>query len=134
MTDESTGRRCADEARRMTSQSYAPYSGVRVGAAALTDEGRVVTGCNVENASIGLSICAETNLAGHLVASGGGRLVALVAVAGDGEAARPVRSVSPDPLRVRRARPAHRPAGRTVSLGDLLPEAFGPDDVANRAG
>ena len=72
-------------ARAMTERSYAPYSGVRVGAAALADDGRVVEGCNVENASTGIGICAEVNLAGQLVASGGGRLVALAVVAGDGE-------------------------------------------------
>ena len=68
----------------MPARSYAPYSGVHVGAAGLTDDGRVVLGCNVENASFGLTLCAECGLVSALHASGGGRLVAVSVVAGDG--------------------------------------------------
>ena len=57
-------------------QAYAPYSGYAVGAAALVDDGRIVSGCNVENVSYGLSLCAECGLVGNLAATGGGRLVA----------------------------------------------------------
>src|SRR5690606_4743249 len=64
-------------ARSMTERSYAPYSHVHVGAAALVDDGRIVEGCNLENASYGLSLCAECSLASNLVGTGGGRLVAL---------------------------------------------------------
>lgn len=56
-------------ARAMTQRAYAPYSQVRVGAAGLTDDGRIVTGCNVENASYGLSICAERNAATSMVSA-----------------------------------------------------------------
>jgi len=66
-------------------RAYAPYSRFPVGAAALVDDGRVVTGCNVENASYGLGLCAECGLVSALHASGGGRLVALSCVDGDGE-------------------------------------------------
>ncbi len=66
-------RAAADEAGRT---AHAPYSGFRVGAAALVDDGRVVTGCNVENASYGLTLCAECGLVSALHATGGGRLVA----------------------------------------------------------
>ena len=66
-------RAAADEAG---ATAYAPYSGLRVGAAALVDDGRVVTGCNVENASYGLTLCAECGLVSALHRSGGGRLVA----------------------------------------------------------
>jgi cytidine deaminase len=59
--------------------AYAPYSSLHVGAAALIDDGRIVTGVNVENASFGLTFCAEVSLIGGLVTGGGGRLVALVA-------------------------------------------------------
>lgn len=122
------------EALAMTERSYAPYSGVRVGAAALTEDGRVVTGCNVENASSGIGICAEVNLCGHLVAAGGGRLVAVTVVAADGLPLSPCgrcRQVlyefgGPD-LSV------ERPGG-PVTLSVLLPDAFGPDDVTGRAG
>jgi cytidine deaminase len=60
--------------------AYAPYSQFPVGAAALVDDGRVVVGCNVENASYGLGLCAECGLVSALHASGGGRLVAFVCV------------------------------------------------------
>ena len=63
-------------ARAMTALAYAPYSHVRIGAAALVDDGRIVAGCNVENASYGLTLCAECSVAAALAASGGGRLVA----------------------------------------------------------
>jgi hypothetical protein len=89
---------------------YAPYSRLQVGAAALVDDGRVVTGCNVENASYGLGLCAECGLVSALHASGGGRLVAF--------ACRPatahpdaVRALPPAAVGARRCRPAgrHRP-------------------------
>jgi cytidine deaminase len=66
-------------------RAYAPYSRFPVGAAALVDDGRVVSGCNVENASYGLGLCAECGLVSALHASGGGRLVALSCVDGHGE-------------------------------------------------
>ncbi|HVH22795.1 MAG TPA: cytidine deaminase, partial [Pseudonocardia sp.] len=65
--------------------AYAPYSRLNVGAAALVDDGRTVTGCNVENASYGLGLCAETTLAGQLRLTGGGRLVAVACRSGTGE-------------------------------------------------
>ena len=65
--------------------AYCPYSGLQVGAAALCDDGRMVTGCNVENASYGLSLCAECTLAGQLRLSGGGRFVAVACRSGTGE-------------------------------------------------
>ncbi len=122
------------EATALTERAYAPYSGVRVGAAALTEDGRVVTGCNVENASSGLGICAEVNLCGHLVAEGGGRIVAVSVVAADGLPLSPCgrcRQVlfefgGPDLL-------VERPGG-PVPLSVLLPDAFGPEDTAGRVG
>ncbi|HYP45986.1 MAG TPA: cytidine deaminase [Propionibacteriaceae bacterium] len=63
-------------ASEMTQRAYAPYSEFQVGAAALVDDGRVVTGCNVENAAYGVALCAECGLVSALHASGGGRLVA----------------------------------------------------------
>ena len=68
--------------------AYAPYSHFHVGAAALVDDGRVVVGCNVENASYGLGLCAECALVSMLHVSGGGRLVAVVTV-GNGEPVMP---------------------------------------------
>lgn len=63
---------------------YCPYSGLRVGAAAVCDDGRTVVGCNVENASYGLSLCAECTLAGQLRLTGGGRFVAVACRSGEG--------------------------------------------------
>ncbi len=67
-------------AREVNARAYAPYSRFRVGAAALTDDGRVVVGCNVENAGYGVTLCAECGVVSQLHATGGGRLVALVCV------------------------------------------------------
>ena len=78
--------------------AYAPYSKLSVGAAALTDDGRVVTGCNVENASYGLTLCAECGLVGDLHRTGGGRLVAVAVTDGDGNPLTPVRSLPPTAL------------------------------------
>jgi cytidine deaminase len=106
-----------------------------VGAAALTTSGIVVEGSNVENASFGLTLCAECSLVSDLTRQGGGRLVALCVVAGDGEPLAPCG-------RCRQVLFEH--AGTTllidqgeratpVTLGDLLPLAFGPDDLAVRS-
>ncbi|MEV0132033.1 cytidine deaminase [Dactylosporangium sp. NPDC050688] len=65
-------------------RAYAPYSKFPVGAAALVDDGRIVVGCNVENASYGVGLCAECGLVSNLQVTGGGRLVALACVDGDG--------------------------------------------------
>ncbi len=121
-------------ARQMTRRSYAPYSGVRVGACAVVDDGRLVRGCNVENASYGLTLCAECGLVSDLLASGGGRLVAASIVAGDGDPVAPCG-------RCRQLLHEHGgsellldQAGEPIRLGLLLPDAFGPDDVVARAG
>jgi cytidine deaminase len=76
-------------ARAASERAYAPYSKFRVGAAGLTDDGRIVTGCNVENASYGLALCAECGLISALHQSGGGRLVAVAIVSGSGEPCTP---------------------------------------------
>jgi cytidine deaminase len=120
-------------ARQMAAVAYAPYSTVSVGAAALVDDGRIVTGCNVENASYGLTLCAECGVAQALAASGGGRLVALAVVGTDGTYLAPCgrcRQVlfefgGPD-LQI------ETDAG-VVTLDQLLPGAFGPDDLPKGA-
>jgi cytidine deaminase len=71
-------------AAQAAQRAYAPYSGLRVGAAAVTGDGRIVTGCNVENASYGLTLCAECGLVSALHASGGGTLAAVSVASGDG--------------------------------------------------
>lgn len=114
---------------QVAQQAYAPYSRLQVGAAGLTDDGRVVTGCNVENASYGLSLCAECGLVSALHASGGGMLTAVSCVAGDG------RLLSP----CGRCRQLLLEHGGTVCLVDrepeprplvdLLPDAFDADQL-----
>ncbi len=123
-----------DKAINAAQRAYAPYSRLRVGAAALVDDGRVVTGCNVENVSYGLGLCAECGVVCALHSTGGGRLVALVCVQASGGLLMPCgrcRQVllehgGPDLL-------IDHPAGPR-RLGDLLPDAFGPDDLAGKAG
>ncbi len=109
--------------------AYAPYSEFAVGAAALVDDGRIVVGCNVENASYGLTLCAECGVVSALSASGGGRLVALACVDGAGAALMPCG-------RCRQLLWEHGGAGMLIDyrsgplpLSDLLPHAFGPDDL-----
>ena len=75
-----------DNARMMIDKAYAPYSRYPVGAAAITDDGRVVFGCNVENVSYGLGLCAECAVVCALASGGGGRLIALACVDATGAA------------------------------------------------
>lgn len=120
-------------ARELAGRAYAPYSGFPVGAAALVDDGRVVAGCNVENAAYGVVLCAECGLVSDLVAGGGGRLVAFSCVGGDGKPLMPCGRCrqllwehgGPDLL-------VDTPAG-VQPMTQVLPQAFGPDDLA-RAG
>ena len=85
-------------------RAYAPYSEFPVGVAGLVDDGRVVIGCNVENASYGVGLCAECGLVSQLHATGGGRLVAVACVDGDGDAADAVRPLPAAAVGERRAR------------------------------
>ncbi|MBT8241588.1 MAG: cytidine deaminase [Acidimicrobiia bacterium] len=73
------------EARAMTSRAYAPYSGFSVGAAALTTSGRIVRGCNVENVSYGLSLCAECGLVSDAIQHAAGKIIGMAVVSGDGQ-------------------------------------------------
>jgi cytidine deaminase len=122
-------------AREATTKSYAPYSHVHVGAAGLTSSGLIVEGSNVENASYGLTLCAECSLVGDLVRQGGGELVALAVVAGDGEPLTPCG-------RCRQVLMEHGgvallidagPDAAPLRLGELLPHAFGPSDLDTRS-
>ena len=113
-------------------RAHAPYSSFAVGAAALVDDGRVVTGCNVENASYGLSLCAECGLVSALHASGGGRLVALACVDSEGRPLMPcgrcrqllLEAGGPDLL--------VDAASGPVTLSSLLPHAFSSEDLRER--
>ena len=121
-------------AREAMTHAYAPYSRFPVGVAGLVDDGRLVTGCNVENASYGLGLCAECGLVSALHTSGGGRLVAIACVDGKGEPLMPCG-------RCRQLLWEHGGADmliETVSLGivpmsEVLPDAFGPEDLVAAA-
>lgn len=118
------------EATTAMEHAYAPYSGYPVGAAARVDDGRTVVGCNVENASYGVGLCAECGLVSQLHASGGGRLTHVVCVDGGGRVIMPCG----------RCRQLLYEAGGpelelwTVSgvrpMAEVLPDAFGPHDLA----
>ncbi|MEV0678352.1 cytidine deaminase [Actinosynnema sp. NPDC050436] len=109
--------------------AYSPYSGLQVGSAAVCDDGRVVLGCNVENASYGVGMCAECTMAGQLRLTGGGRFVAVACRSGAGELLMPCgrcRQVlyelgGPDCL-------VDTPAG-VLPMTRVLPDAFGPEDL-----
>ena len=112
--------------------AYAPYSRFPVGAAGLVADGRIVTGCNVENASYGLGLCAECGLASALAASGGGRLVAMVCVDAAGELLAPCGRCRQVLMEFGgRELLVDRPGGPRP-LGELLPEAFTADDLTGR--
>lgn len=148
-TDEPTGRpttgrptidattfdRLRAAAVALAARAYAPYSRYPVGAAALVDDGRVVSGCNVENAGYGVTLCAECGLVSDLIAGGGGRLVAFTCVNGDGAVITPCgrcrqllsEHADPDLL-------IETPGGGTTTLETLLPGAFGPRYLADVEG
>ncbi len=118
-----------EEAKAAMLKAYAPYSKFPVGVAALVSDGRIVSGCNVENASYGLGLCAECGLVSQLIATGGGRLIAAVCVGSDGNFLSPCG-------RCRQLLFEHgggelvlmTPEGPTP-LSTLLPWAFGPDNL-----
>lgn len=120
------------EALAAMKKAYVPYSKFPVGVAALVDDGRIVTGCNVENASYGLTLCAECGLISSLIASGGGRLIAFACV-----------DISGNPLmpcgRCRQLLQEHGGSKLQLmtdegvkTLNELLPWAFGPEEIESR--
>jgi len=124
-------RRAADE---VATRAHAPYSGLRVGAAALCDDGAQIAACNVENASFGLTLCAECGLVSTLVAGGHGRLVAVSVTAGDGAPLAPCG-------RCRQVLMEHGGPGllldagegrEPVTLAAMLPGAFDADELVAR--
>jgi cytidine deaminase len=121
-----------NEALEAMKKAYVPYSKFPVGVAALVDDGRIVTGCNVENASYGLTLCAECGLVSSLAATGGGRLIAFACV-----------DISGNPLmpcgRCRQLLQEHGGSALQLmtdegvkTLNDLLPWAFGPEEIETR--
>lgn len=118
-----------EAARQVMANAYAPYSRFRVGAAGLVDDGRIVSGCNVENASYGLGLCAECGMVSALHATGGGRLVAVVCVDGHGHTLMPCGGCrqllweNGGPGMLLETVSGIRP------MAELLPDAFGREDL-----
>jgi cytidine deaminase len=141
MTIDWAGLRAA--AVDVAGRAYAPYSRLRVGAAGLTIDGQVVTGCNVENASFGLTLCAECGLVSALHATAprpdpamdgasAPVLVAVAVVAGDGEPLLPCGRCRQLLLEAGGPSLLIDTAGGPVPLSELLPAAFGGADLAAR--
>jgi len=121
--------RLVAEATAVMRCGYAPYSDYQVGAAGLVDDGRLVVGCNVENAAYGVALCAECGMVSQLHITGGGRLTHVVCVDGAGEVIMPCGrcrqllwengGASLELLTPRGVR----------RMDEVLPDAFGPDDL-----
>ena len=114
-------------------KSYSPYSNFAVGAAAITTDGRVVSGCNIENASYGLTLCAECSLVSDLLMTGGGKLVAFTCVDANSNVLMPCG-------RCRQLLFEHSAPGmllETISgiktIEEVLPDAFGPRELDERS-
>ena len=133
MTEQVDWEELRGHAIAVAGHAYAPYSHYSVGAAALVDDGRLVVGCNVENAAYGVALCAECGLVSSLHATGGGRLTHFVCVNGDGEVIMPCgrcrqllwENGGPELLlwTVSGIRP----------MTEVLPDAFGPEDLEGTA-
>lgn len=134
MSQEINWNELKDAAVAAMKKAYAPYSHYPVGAAALVDDGRIVSGCNVENASYGVGLCAECGLVSNLSMTGGGKLVAFYCVDGAENILMPCG-------RCRQLLFEHSTEGmllQTVSgiktIEQVLPDAFGPRDLAEGFG
>jgi cytidine deaminase len=116
-----------DKAREAMRHAYAPYSKFPVGVAGLVDDGRIVSGCNVENASFGLTLCAECGMVSELVSTGGGRLVAVACVDRAGEPLTPCGRCRQLLYEHGGAECQVDAAPEPTTVGALLPGAFGPE-------
>ena len=129
MTQEIDWELLHTEAKLIMANAYAPYSKFPVGVAGLVSDGRIVRGCNVENASYGMTLCAECGMVSDLISSGGGKLVAVVCVDGAGNYLSPCG-------RCRQLLFEHggkdmllmTPEGPSP-MSTILPWAFGPEDL-----
>lgn len=127
-------RELHDLAVEAMTHAYAPYSRFKVGAAALVDDGRLVSGCNVENAGYGVTLCAECGLISELIRTGGGRLVAFTCVDAEGRACPPCG-------RCRQLLSEHAAAGMVLAMpsgrmtiDEVLPDRFAAADVERVVG
>lgn len=129
MADDPIWRELREAALAVQPRAYAPYSGYPVGAAARADDGRLLTGCNVENAAYGVTLCAECGVVSDLAATGGGRLTHFLCVGGTGVVVMPCG-------RCRQLLWEHGGPGLLVMtpsgvkpMSDVLPDAFDVTDL-----
>ena len=120
------------EAVDIMRRAYAPYSDFPVGVAGLVDDGRVVVGCNVENASYGVGLCAECGMVSALHASGGGRLVAVACVDRSGAALMPCGRCRQLLWENGGAQCLVDTPSGVRPMSEVLPDAFGADDLSSR--
>ncbi len=114
-------------------RAYAPYSKFPVGAAALLDDGRTVSGCNVENASYGLTLCAECTMVGALRMGGGGRIRAFYCVDADGAVLMPCGRCRQLLYEFRAPGMVLMTGGGIRTMDQILPAAFGPENLENQS-
>ncbi len=119
-------------ARDVMTRAYVPYSTFPVGAAALVDDGRVVVGCNVENAAYGVTLCAECSLVSALVVGGGGRLVAFTCVDRNGDVLMPCGRCRQLLWEHGGPRLLVETVRGVLPMTEVLPDAFGAEDLENR--
>ena len=129
MADEFDWDVLREAAVEVSQHAYAPYSHFPVGAAGVSDDGRLLVGCNVENAAYGVTLCAECGLVSSLHATGGGRLTHVVCVNGVGDVIMPCG-------RCRQLLWEHGGADLLLmtsrgvrGMAEVLPDAFGPEDL-----
>jgi cytidine deaminase len=120
----------AEQAVSAAGRAHAPYSGLHVGAAGLVDDGRIVVGCNVENASYGLTLCAECGIVSALHASGGGRLLAVAVRSGDGDPLMPCGRCRQLLFEAGGPGLLVDGDGAPRPIAELLPSSFSPDDLS----
>ena len=131
--DDKTIQELAKQAKGASEKAYCPYSKFRVGAVVLTDDGQTFAGCNVENASYGLTICAERNAVFQMVAKGKKKIAAVIICTPTPKPSAPcgacrqvINEFGPDALVVS---VCDGPDVLKAKLSELLPHAFGPDNL-----
>ena len=129
MSNEIPWQLLKERAIEIMAKAYAPYSKFKVGVAGLVDDGRIVAGCNVENASYGVTLCAECGMVSDLHATGGGKLVAVVCVDADGHPLQPCGRCRQLLFEFGGNELLIQTPNGPQNLGSLLPWAFGPRDL-----
>jgi cytidine deaminase len=129
MSDDFDWEALRQTAVEVSRRAYAPYSHYPVGAAATVDDGRVLVGCNVENAAYGVVLCAECGVVSSLHATGGGRLTHVVCVNGDGDVIMPCGRCRQLLWENGGATLELMTPSGVKTMVEVLPDAFGPEDL-----